>query len=124
MQKAVNEPNRRKPPDRAGARAFWQSRATAIALLVLVPYAVFVLLSVAGKDTASVHHALTQPWVALPLLALILAGVWHMRLGMTEILEDYIRKPALHAALLVNTRFSLAIALAAGGAVLRLWLWG
>ena len=124
MQKAVNEPNRRKPPDRAGARAFWQSRATAIALLVLVPYAVFVLLSVAGKDTAFVHHALTLPWVALPLLALILAGVWHMRLGMTEILEDYIRKPALHPALLVNTLFSLAIALAAGGAVLRLWLWG
>ena len=69
------------------------------------------------------HHALTEPWVALPLLALILVGVWHMRLGMTEILEDYIRKPALHGALLLNTLFSFAIALAAGGAVLKLWLW-
>ena len=123
MQKAVNEPKRRTPPNRAGARAFWQSRATAIALLGLVPYAVFVLLSVAGRDGASVHHVLTQPWVALPLLALILVGVWHMRLGMTEILEDYIRKPALTGALLLNTLFSLAIALAAGGAVLKLWLW-
>ena len=123
MQKAVEAHERRRPPNRAGARAFWQSRATAIALLVLVPYAMVMLVRIAGKDAASVHHALTQLWVALPLLALILVGVWHMWLGMREILEDYVRKPGLAAVLFLNTLFSLAVALAAGGAVLKLWLW-
>ena len=123
MQKAVEAHERRRPPNRAGARAFWQSRATAIALLVLVPYAMVMLVRIAGRDVASVHHALTQLWVALPLLALILVGVWHMWLGMREILEDYVRKPGLAAVLLLNTLFSLAVALAAGGAVLKLWLW-
>ena len=123
MQKALPDSDRRRPTNRAGARAFWQSRASAILLLLLVPYAVFVLVSIAGRDAASVHRALTQPWAALPLLALIAVGAHHMRLGMREILEDYVRKPALTFWLLANTVFCAAFQLAAGFAVLRLWLW-
>ena len=91
-------------------------------LVVLVPYALWVMLRIAGRDLAVVQHALTQPWIALPLLALVLTGALHMWIGMTEILEDYVRKPLLSVCLLANNVFCLLIALAATGAVLRLWL--
>jgi len=87
-----------------------------------VPYALYTILRLAGHDLASVHHALTQPWIALPLLALILTGTAHMWLGMHEILEDYIHKPLLGVTLILNTVFCLAVALAASAAVVTLWL--
>lgn len=123
MQKAIADPNRRRPPSRAGARAFWQSRLTALALVVLVPYALWLFAGLAGRDLAVVRSALTQPVNATALLALIVIGVWHMWLGMREILEDYVRKPALSAWMLGNSVFCLAIVVAAGAAVLKLWLW-
>ncbi len=122
MQKSVSDRTPKKPPNRAGARAFWRQRTTAIILAVLVPYALYILLRIAGRDLASVHHALEQPGIALPLLALVLTGAFHMWLGMREILEDYIRKPLLGVTLAANTLFCLIIALAAAGAVVDLWL--
>lgn len=122
MQKAVADPQRKTAPNRAGARAFWQSRVTAIVLAVLVPYGLFVILRIAGRDLAFVQHSLSRPWIALPLLALILAGVWHMWLGMREILEDYVKRPALGSFLFANTVFALLVALVAAGAMVSIWL--
>ena len=123
MQKAIADPNRRTPPDRTGARAFRQSRLTALALILLVPYALWVFASLAGREFATVKLVLAQPFNALALLALVVIGVWHMWLGMREILEDYVRKPMLTTLLLANSVFCLAIVLVSGGALLKLWLW-
>jgi len=122
MQKAVADPNRRTPPDRAGARAFRNSRLTALALIVLVPYALWLLVSLAGRDLSLVRGTLAQPVNASALLALVVVGVFHMWLGMREILEDYVRKPGLGVWLMANTLFCLAMVAAAGGALLKLWL--
>jgi succinate dehydrogenase / fumarate reductase membrane anchor subunit len=124
MQKAIAEPNRKQPPDRAGARAFRQLRLTGIALIVLVVYALLLVLRIAGADAAEARHALSRPWIGLPVLALILVGAWHMRLGMREILEDYLRKPGLTFWLAVNTVFGFLVAVLAAGSVLRLWIGG
>ena len=121
MQKAIADPNRRTPPNRAGARAFRWSRLTALALIVLVPYALYVLASLAGQDIGIVRHSLGSPIHALALLALVVVGVAHMRLGMNEILEDYVRGAALHTWQTANTVFCLAIVLIAGAGVLKLW---
>jgi succinate dehydrogenase / fumarate reductase membrane anchor subunit len=106
--------------NRAGASAFWQSRVTGVLLLVLVPYAIFVILHIAGRDQAGVKHALAHPWISLPALLLVVVGVWHMRVGMREILEDYVRGSTLRVLLLLSTLFCLFIVASAGYAVLRL----
>jgi len=123
MQKAVADPNRRTPPNRAGAHAFRQSRLTALALLILVPYALWVLAGIAGRDLAVVRQVLSLPFNGLALLLLVAIGAWHMRLGMNEILEDYLGKPALPLWQTINSLFCLLIVVLAGGALLRLWLW-
>ena len=58
-----------------------------------------------------------------PTQRMIAAAAWHMCLGMREILEDYVRKGTLRALLALNRLFGLAVALAAGAAILKLWLW-
>ena len=122
MQKAVADPNRRTPPSRAGARAFRWSRVTAVCLILLLPYGLYVLASVAGKDLIAIRQVFALPFNALAMLALVGIGAWHMRLGMREILEDYARGSTLGALLVANTLFCLAIVLTAGGAVVKLWL--
>lgn len=122
MQKAVSDQGPKSPPNRAGARAFRWSRVTSVALLVLVPYALFLALGLAGSDLATVRAALASSVNAVALAALILAGVWHMWLGMTEIIEDYIRGPALRTALTANTLFSLLVGIACLAAIVRLML--
>ena len=122
MQKAIADPDHPATPSRAGASAFRWSRNTAIALIVLVPYALYVLASVAGRDLSTTRQILALPLNSLALLALILVGVAHMRLGMSEILEDYLRGQALRFWSTANSLFCLAIVLVAGGGVLKLWL--
>ena len=123
MQKAVADPKRRTPPNRAGARAFRHSRLTAVLLLILVPYALWVFAQLAGRDLTQVKRVMALPFNASALLLLVVIGVWHMWLGMREILEDYARKHTLTALLLVNSVFCLLVVAVAGGAMLKLWLW-
>jgi len=122
MQKAISDPSHPTRPNRAGGRAFRWSRLTALALIVLVPYALLVLLRVAGQDLAFVQHSIAKPWIALPLLALIAIGIWHMWIGMREILEDYARGGTLRFWLLLNTLFCFAVALVSCAAIIKLWL--
>lgn len=106
---------------RAGTAEFWRQRLTAVALLPLAVLFIGLLIALAGADRASVAATLGNGWVAVPLLLLIVAGVVHMRIGMREIIDDYVHTPALRlAALVANTCFSYAMGLAAALAVVKL----
>lgn len=121
MQKSVSGRDR-PAPDRTGARNALLMRMTSISLVVLVPFALLTVLSLAGRDQATVQLALGRPWVAGAVALLVLIGVWHMWLGMREIIEDYLRAGSLRVTLALNTIFSLLVAAACLYAVARLAL--
>ena len=105
----------------AGTADFWRQRLTAVALLPLAVLFICLLIVLAGADRATVISTLGNGWVAVPLLLLIVAGIVHMRIGMREIIDDYIHTPALRlTALVANTCFSCAVGLAAALAVVKL----
>ena len=108
-----------------GTEHFWHQRVTAAALAPLVIVFLVVMLSLSGSDHAGVVAGLGQPLVAVLMIAMVLALVWHMRLGMQVIIEDYVRAEGTKIALLVaNTLFSGFIAVAAVFALLKIALGG
>lgn len=103
-----------------GAGHFITLRVSAIALVVLVPW---FLISMLGAVRGGYDGALA--WIADPLNAILIvlavgAALYHMRLGMQEIVEDYIHKKRTKFALLIlNTFICVALFAAAAYAVLK-----
>jgi succinate dehydrogenase / fumarate reductase, membrane anchor subunit len=104
-----------------GATHFWQQRLTAVANVVLLTFLVGLVVYLAGSEHAVVKRTLSNPVVALMLLLLILSGIFHMRLGMQVIIEDYVRAEGKKVMLVMaNTFFAIIIGTACVFAVLKL----
>jgi succinate dehydrogenase / fumarate reductase membrane anchor subunit len=87
---------------------------------------IFLILSIVahiGADYAAVRAYLAQPVVAVAMLALVLSAAIHMRIGLKEIIEDYVHgEGAKVAALLLATFFAFGVALACTLALLKISL--
>ena len=104
-----------------GTDHFWKQRITAVANIFLVSYLIVLLVQLAGADYATVKRALARPQNAIALLALVLTGVMHMRLGMQTIIEDYVHSEGRKVvALMLNTFFSILVGITCVFAVLKL----
>ena len=104
-----------------GADHFLKQRVTAVANVFLGLFLVWLIASLIGADHARVKASLSNPLIALAMLALIVSGTIHMRLGMQTIIEDYVNGEASKIVLLMlNTFFAAFIALASIFAILKL----
>ena len=104
-----------------GSDHFWKQRVTAVSNLVLVLFLVWFIASLAGAGQPAVKQALANPLVALAFCALIISGTIHMRLGMHTIIEDYVHGEGPKIVLLMlNTFFTVAVALASLFSILKL----
>jgi succinate dehydrogenase / fumarate reductase membrane anchor subunit len=105
-----------------GADHFWKQRVTGVANLVLAVFLVWLLVSLAGADHATVAATLARPEIALPLILLIVSGAIHMRLGMQVIIKDYVHgEGAKIALLMLNTFFAITVGAASILGVLKLF---
>ena len=108
---------------KSGATDAWRMHVTSVALIPLTFAFVWVMLSLVGKDYAGAKAALGHPYPAIVLLLFVLAGVWHMKIGMRSIIDDYIHSThAKEWALVANTCFCWGVGLASSFAVLKLGL--
>ena len=104
-----------------GAGHFITQRVSAIGLLFLVPW---FLISLIGATRGGYDAALA--WASEPLNAVLTllavgAALYHMRLGMQVVVEDYIAKHSTKNVLLVlNTFICVVLFAAAAYAVLKI----
>ncbi len=109
-----------------GVGHFIKQRASAVALIFLVPWLLFNILLIArvGGDaglryTAAIEF-LTQPLNAVLVLLTIGASLYHMRLGMQVVVEDYIHKHGTKLVLLLlNTFVAIGLFALAAFAILK-----
>ena len=104
-----------------GTDHFYKQRLTALANVPLVMFLVWLVARYAGADYATVKAAIRQPLIAIPLLLLVLSSIYHMRVGMQVIIEDYVHSEGSKVLLLaLNTFFAIAVGLTCVFAVLKL----
>ncbi|HWX13958.1 MAG TPA: succinate dehydrogenase, hydrophobic membrane anchor protein [Methylocella sp.] len=106
---------------RSGTADAWAIRVTSVMLVPLSIAFVSVVLSLLGKDHAAVRAELGHPIPAILMLFFILATVFHMKLGMQSIIDDYVHDMHLKEwSLIANLVFSISIGLACVYAMLKL----
>jgi succinate dehydrogenase / fumarate reductase membrane anchor subunit len=106
-----------------GTETFWRQRVTAIANIPLV---IFLILSIVGHIGASytqVKAYIANPVVAVLMLALIVSAAIHMRIGLKEIIDDYVQGEGCRiAAILAATFFAGFVGIACTLAILKISL--
>jgi succinate dehydrogenase / fumarate reductase membrane anchor subunit len=106
-----------------GAETFWRQRMTAVANIPLVIFLILSIVTHIGADYATVRAYLAQPLVALAMLALVISASIHMRIGLKEIIEDYVHgEGAKVAALLLANFFAVGVGLASALALVKISL--
>ena len=105
----------------SGTGHFWLQRLTAVANLPLVIGMLIVVVSLVGRSHATAIARLTNPFIALLVIAAVISVVTHMRIGMQVIIEDYVHSESRKVLLVMaNTFFCIGIALATLYAILKI----
>ena len=106
---------------KTGTEDFWHQRLTAMANIPLVIAGVVIVISLAGRNHAAAAQILGSPLIAILMLLFIISVTFHMRIGMQVIIEDYVHEETSKIALIMlNTFYTVAVALVSAFAILTL----
>ena len=106
-----------------GVHHFIVQRVTALALVLLGAWFIWLVLKALHLDYAGAHALIAQPFNAVLMLAFVVAAFWHAQLGLQVVVEDYMHTPGLALLTQIAIRFLCFLgAVAAVLAVLRIAL--
>jgi succinate dehydrogenase / fumarate reductase membrane anchor subunit len=105
-----------------GTETFWRQRLTAVANVPLVIFLILSIVTHIGAPYAEIRAYLAEPLVSLLFLALIISAAIHMRIGLTEIIEDYVHGRGKVIAILLATFYAAGIGLASALALIKISL--
>jgi succinate dehydrogenase / fumarate reductase membrane anchor subunit len=105
---------------KTGTEHWWLQRVTAIANIPLVIFLVVFILYHLGADRAALMASVKHPLITIALALSFLSILWHMRLGMQAVIEDYVHGAWRLPCILGNLFFTTALGIAALYAILSL----
>lgn len=106
---------------RSGTSDFFRQRITAVGMILLIVPAIVIIMTLLGRNQAAASQILGNPLVAIIMILFIIASVWHMKIGMQVVMEDYIHDEKLKLALIIaNHFFCWSVGLASIYAILKL----
>ena len=99
---------------RSGARHWWTERLSSVATLLLFVWFIASLIRLPNLGHETVTQWLRDPLAAVPMLLLIAATFYHLKLGLQVVLEDYVHEEGnkLFAVVLLNFLVILGVGLA------------
>lgn len=104
-----------------GTEHWWHQRVTAIAGIPLVVFLIGFIFVHRGASRAEIVASMQNPIVAILMGLTIFNLVWHMRMGLQVVIEDYVHTDhTKYLLLLLNTFFSVVMAVAAIYAILKM----
>ena len=108
-----------------GTHHFWVQRLTAVALIPLTIWFALSVASLAMAGQAEVVAWMKSPLSATLRLSFIMAGFWHMKLGLQVVIEDYVHTESTKiTCLILNNLIAIFLTLAAFLSVLKMLFGG
>ncbi len=108
---------------KSGTHHFIVQRVTAVALIPLVLWIIYLALALVHADYAHARALVHQPLNALLLIAFVIAVFWHAQLGVQVVIEDYVHTRWLEVTSQLAVKFFCVIgALASTLAIVRVVL--
>ena len=106
-----------------GTHHWWHQRLTAIALIPLCIWFAISLVWLSGASYQEAAAWLGEPVPAALMLLLIAFGLYHLKLGMQVVIEDYVATEWMKlAGIIIVSFWCIALGLASAMAVIDLWL--
>lgn len=106
---------------KSGTEHWWMQRVTAIANIPLILFLVVFVIAHLGTTRAELVASIGNPFVAILLSLTMISVLWHMRLGLQVVIEDYVHGSATKLlALLANTFVTVLLGVAALYAILKM----
>ncbi len=110
---------------REGVHEFITHRVSAIILALVFPVFLYGLMKALPGGYDGLALWVSSPIGAFALLIFITAGLYHGRIGINEVVLDYIHSHGLRTVLLLlNTLVAFGFWLAGVLAILKFWLGG
>jgi succinate dehydrogenase / fumarate reductase membrane anchor subunit len=123
--KIIADPKTHYGDGRSETRWFIVQRITGALNLLFLLFLVWFVLTVARADHAQFVATVRNPFVAIVLALLVINVPMHMRIGMREIIVDYVHEPRLHRfCLMINVYFAVMIGLLGLLAIIKIIFWG
>jgi succinate dehydrogenase / fumarate reductase, membrane anchor subunit len=124
-KRTIADPATRYGAGRPATRMFLLQRLTgALNIAFLIFFAWFVV-SLGSADRAGMIDLVRNPIVAVVLVLLVINVAVHMRIGMREIIEDYLdEERSNRLGLLANDLFTLLIVIVGVGSIVKIVFWG
>ena len=108
---------------KSGTHHFIVQRVTAVALIPLVLWIIWLALALIHADYAHARALVHQPVNAVLLIAFVVAAFWHAQLGLQVVVEDYVHTRWLEVTTQLAIKFLCVLgALASVLAVVRIAL--
>ncbi|MEO6012297.1 MAG: succinate dehydrogenase, hydrophobic membrane anchor protein [Devosia sp.] len=121
----ISDPKTHYGSGKAATRDFFVQRLTGALNVLFTIFFVWFVVRLAGGDRAAMVDVVRNPVVGIVLSLLIINVCVHMRIGMNEVLEDYVVDHGLNVLLRrLNTLFAIAVAAVTVLSIAKIVFWG
>ena len=91
----------------SGTGHFWHERVTAVALIPLSLWFLYVILGLSGTSEVTALQFLAHPWNAILMGAFVGFSLWHAYLGLQVVIDDYVHTAGMKIFLMLVVRFGV-----------------
>lgn len=106
---------------KSGTEHWWLERVTAIAGIPLTIFFIVFVMMHLGATRTELVASMGNPLVAILMVLTVISMLWHMRLGLQVVIEDYVHAALpKYLSLLFNTFFTAILGVAALYAILKM----
>jgi succinate dehydrogenase / fumarate reductase membrane anchor subunit len=90
-----------------GTGHFWYERVTAVALIPLTLWFAYAMLGLANASEVAAISFLARPLNVILMAAFMVITLYHVKLGLQVVIDDYVHGPGMKMFLLLLVRFAV-----------------